>query len=207
VQNARVRTAATVRGPDGSALWLRWVIASTLGLAAGQLLFALLDATIGDMGELGDGIAHYVGLPFAGATFGFAQWRVLRRFVEGSAWGVVAGAIGLLVGYIVGFALAGPPIDFLLGYVFMGTATAIAQWLALRRRVARSAWWIPASAGAFIAGGIAGVGAAVAGLGDALGSGEVSFVILVLILGLIVGAISSALTGAVLLRVLRPPAR
>jgi len=183
------------------------VIASTLGLAVGQVLFAMLDATIGDMGELGDGIAHYVGLPLAGAAFGFAQWRVLRRFVERSAWGIVAGAIGLLVGYVLGFLLAGPPIDFVLGYVFMGTAAAIAQWLALRRRVARSGWWIPASAGAFVAGAIAAVGAAVAGLGDALGSGEVSFVILVLVLGLIVGSISSALTGAVLLWLLSPPSR
>ncbi len=200
-------TAATVVGPGGRALWLRWVIASTLGLAVGQVLFAMLDATIGDMGELGDGIAHYVGLPLAGAAFGFAQWRVLRRFVERSAWGIVAGAIGLLVGYVLGFLLAGPPIDFVLGYVFMGTAAAIAQWLALRRRVARSGWWIPASAGAFVAGAIAAVGAAVAGLGDALGSGEVSFVILVLVLGLIVGSISSALTGAVLLWLLSPPSR
>ncbi len=200
-------TAATVVGPGGRALWLRWVIASTLGLAVGQVLFAMLDATIGDMGDLGDGIAHYVGLPLAGAAFGFAQWRVLRRFVERSAWGIVAGAIGLLVGYVLGFLLAGPPIDFVLGYVFMGTAAAIAQWLALRRRVARSGWWIPASAGAFVAGAIAAVGAAVAGLGDALGSGEVSFVILVLVLGLIVGSISSALTGAVLLWLLSPPSR
>jgi len=200
-------TAATVVGPGGRALWLRWVIASTLGLAVGQVLFAMLDATIGDMGELGDGIAHYVGLPLAGAAFGFAQWRVLRRFVERSAWGIVAGAIGLLVGYVLGFLLAGPPIDFVLGYVFMGTAAAIAQWLALRRRVARSGWWVPVSAGAFVVGGIAAVGAAVAGLGDALGSGEVSFVILVLVLGLIVGSISSALTGAVLLWLLSPPSR
>jgi hypothetical protein len=96
-------TAATVVGSGGRALWLRWVIASTLGLAVGQVLFAILDATNGDMGELGDGIAHYVGLPLAGAAFGFAQWRVLRRFVERSAWGIVGGAIGLLVGYILGF--------------------------------------------------------------------------------------------------------
>ncbi len=197
--------AASLIGLDRRALWLRWVIASTLGLAVGQVLFALLDATIGDMGELGDGIAHYVGLPLAGAAFGFAQWRVLRRFVEGSAWGIVAAAIGLLVGYVLGFALAGPPIDFLLGYVFMGTAAAVAQWLALRGRVAGSGWWIPASAGAFIAGGIAAVGVAVAGLGDALGSGEVAFLILVLVLGLIVGLISSAITGWVLLRVLSQP--
>ncbi len=200
-------TAATVVGPGGRALWLRWVIASTLGLAVGQVLFAMLDATIGDMGDLGDGIAHYVGLPLAGAAFGFAQWRVLRQFVERSAWGIIAGAIGLLFGYVLGFLVVGPPIDFLLGYVFMGTAAAIAQWLALRRRVARSGWWIPASAGAFVAGAIAAVGAAVAGLGDALGSGEVSFVILVLVLGLIVGSISSALTGAVLLWLLSPPSR
>jgi hypothetical protein len=198
-------TAATVEGSGGRALWLRWVIASTLGLAVGQVLFAVLDATIGDMGELGDGIAHYVGLPLAGAAFGFAQWRVMRRFVAGSAWGIIAGAIGLLVGYVLGFLLAGPPIDFLLGYVFMGTAAAIGQWFALRRRVARSGWWIPASAGAFIVGAIAAVGTAVAGLGDALGSGEVSFVILVLVLGLIVGSISSAITGAALLWLLSQP--
>jgi hypothetical protein len=202
-----MRTAASVAGRGGRALWLRWVVASTLGLVAGQLLFAVLDATVGDMGDLGDGIAHYVGLPLAGAAFGFAQWRVLREFVERSEWGIIGGAIGLLVGYILGFVLTGPPIDFLLGYVFMGTAAAIAQWLALRRRVVRSRWWVPASAGAFIAGGIAAVGVALAGLGDALGSGEVSFVILVLILGLIVGAISSAITGPALLWVLNQPSR
>jgi hypothetical protein len=199
--------AATVVGPRGRALWLRWVIASTLGLAVGQVLFAMLDATIGDMGELGDGIAHFVGLPLAGAAFGFAQWRVLRQFVERSEWGIIAGAIGLLVGYVLGFLLAGPPIDFLFGYVFMGTAAAIGQWFALRTRVARSGWWIPASAGAFVVGAIVAVGAAVAGLGDALGSGEVSFVILVLVLGLIVGSISSAITGAALLWLLGAPSR
>jgi len=207
VQNARMATAATVIGPGGRALWLRWVIASTLGLAVGQVLFAMLDATIGDMGDLGDGIAHYVGLPLAGAAFGFAQWRVLRQFVERSAWGIIAGAIGLLFGYVLGFLVVGPPIDFLLGYVFMGTAAAIAQWLALRSNVGRSGWWIPASVGAFIVGAIAAVGAAVAGLGDALGSGEVAFLILVLILGLVVGVISSAITGAALLWVLDQSSR
>ena len=54
-------------------LWLHWVVANALGLAAGMALFGILDDTAGEMGDTGDAIAHLGGLPLAATVFVVCQ--------------------------------------------------------------------------------------------------------------------------------------
>jgi len=63
-------------------LWLQWVVANALGLAAGMALFGILDDTAGEMGDTGDASAHLGGLPLAATVFVVCQWLILRRYAQ-----------------------------------------------------------------------------------------------------------------------------
>jgi len=178
-------------------LWLQWVVANAVGLAAGMALFAVLDDTVGELGDTGDAIAHLGGLPLAGTVFGVCQWLILRRYAQRSAWGIVGAAIGLTVGYLGGFLVADGGTDFLVGFALMGIGSGLAQWLVLRRRYRHSGWWAAASGAGFAIGGVVAVGLAVAGLADRLGSGIGGYVALVTFFGIVAGAAGGGLTGLV----------
>ncbi len=186
--------------PRGRRLFLQWVAANAFGLAIGEALFGVLDATVGEKGDTGDAIAHLGGLPLAAVVFGVCQWLVLRKYVRHSAWSVVAAAVGLTVGYLVGFVLADGGVDFVLGAALMGIGSGVAQWIVLRRQYQRAGWWVAASGAGFTIGAVVAVGIAIAGLGDALGSGVFGYVILVSFFGLVAGAAGGGLTGLVLVR-------
>ena len=175
-----------------------WLAANVFGLAAGLALFGVLDSTVGEMGDTGDAIAHVGGLPLAAAVFGFGQWLVLRRFVRRSAWGIVGAALGLTVGYIGGFLVADGGTDFVVGLALMGLGSGVVQWLVLRQQYRGAGWWAVASVAGFTIGGAVAVGAAIAGLGDRLGSGVLGYVALVTFFGIVAGAAGGGMTGRVL---------
>jgi hypothetical protein len=181
----------------GRGWWLRWVAANAIGLAIGQAAFAVVDDTIGEMGDAGDAVAHLGGLPVAGVIFGLSQWLAIRRYVPGAAWAIPAAAVGLTVGYIGGFLLGGGGVDSVFGFFLMGTATGLVQWLVMRRTYEGSGWWAAASAVGFLLGALVALGVAIAGLAAALPAGIAGFVLLLVFFGLVDGAIGGALTGAV----------
>jgi len=187
-------------GEAGLRLWLQWVAANALGLAAGMALFGVLDDTVGELGDTGDAIAHLGGLPLAATVFGLCQWLILRRYAQRSAWGIVGAAIGLTLGYLGGFLIADGGADFVVGFALMGIGSGLAQWLVLRQRYMRSGWWAAASGAGFTIGAVVAVGIAVAGLGDRLGSGIVGYVALISFFGLVAGAPGGGLTAFVLSR-------
>jgi hypothetical protein len=181
-------------------MWLYWVAANAIGLAAGMALFGVLDDTVGELGDTGDAIAHLGGLPLAATVFGLCQWLVLRHYAQRSGWGIVGAAIGLTLGYLGGFLIADGGADFVMGFALMGIGSGLAQWLLLRQRYERSDWWAAASGAGFTIGAVLAVGIAVAGLGDRLGSGVVAYVALVSFFGLVAGAAGGGLTAFVLSR-------
>ncbi|HEY3227989.1 MAG TPA: hypothetical protein VGJ87_02140 [Roseiflexaceae bacterium] len=154
-------------------------------------------------GELGGIVGHLIGLLLAGALFGLAQWRGLRRYVPRATWPVLGASAGLWLGYAAGYEIFGFPFDYILGPGLAAALAAVAQWSALRRQVAGAGWWVAASALGFMLGGIAGLVPAFLGLGEAIGTTYLGWIALNGLMGAINGAIGGAIAGAVLVRLLR----
>jgi hypothetical protein len=88
---------------------------------------------------LGESAAFAVGIPV-----GLAQWIVLRKKLERAEWWIPASAAGWAAGYALLVAMFPPQATVLAGGA-LGVALGLAQWFVLRRRVARSWWWIVVS--------------------------------------------------------------
>lgn len=191
-------------------LWRRWVAASTVGLTVGWAVFALVaDGLGGPEGTRRSDNAHLLGLLLAGSLVGLLQGAVLRRQASKAARAAVASGLGLAVGFMAGYALGGPPVDFLLGFTMLGVVGGIAQWRLLRRRVRQAGWWVLASALGFTIGGAAGIAAVVLvadAVDQALGGGLVAFAAVLALLGAVGGTVGGAITATVLVRLPRPPA-
>jgi hypothetical protein len=149
----------------GWAFWLKWMIASALGSAAGVICWLALGATLEAAGlESGSSsivartlIPGLVGAAF-GTPFGISQWLVLRGRVSRAGRWVLATALGYVVVFLFGataFLQEAPvklsaPQEIMLG-AFLGAAVAlppsILQWLlVLRRQIFKAGWWVFASA-------------------------------------------------------------
>lgn len=105
---------------------------------------------------LGWTVANAIGWA-VGLTFENAAQLAL----EAASGGVLAASEGGLVQE----AVAG---------LLFGLSVGAMQWLALRRRIAGAAWWIPATAGGFILAGL--VGGALQDIGAVVGVPIISFV-------------------------------
>ncbi|HXV70673.1 MAG TPA: hypothetical protein VEB69_04660 [Acidimicrobiia bacterium] len=191
-----------------------WVLANAIGLGLTYGLFALL----GDLAEYGLGVAHdslvrnlamLVAVIVGASTFMFLRQRVLASHITNSRFVALAAAAGLTLGLIVGFAVGGPPIDFVLGAIALGTIGGTFQWRALRDRVEHPGRLLAASIGGWVLGGIA--GGAVAFSGDALHAlfgapedgtamGTVFFVFILTLIGVVGGAVGGWVEGTALRR-------
>lgn len=107
--------------------WFQWVLVTAVSWAVGVL-----------------------GGVLFGAVVGVAQWLVLRRHIPRAGWWVLASTVGWFVALNVSGALD-RVLDWTLWYIsgaVGGMAVGAAQWLVLRRRVARAGWWmLPTIAG------------------------------------------------------------
>jgi hypothetical protein len=160
----------TERAQVGWRFWLWWVLASTVGLAVGMLVRPFAFYVVGAWLTWGGGIEVVFALDdvvalevafalsgaLGGASVGIAQWLVLRRQVSRAGWWVLASSVGLAVGSVVGpdimpdLSRAEPTFVVGIAQVALrgvqdGASIGIAQWLVLRRRVARGGWWVLAS--------------------------------------------------------------
>jgi hypothetical protein len=191
-------------------LWRRWVAASTVGLTVGWAVFALVaDGLGGPEGTRRSDNAHMLGLLIAGGLLGALQWAVLRGQARRAARAAAASGLGMTVGFMAGWAIGGPPVDFLLAFTMVGIADGIAQWRLLRGQVPRPGWWVLASGLGFTVGGAAGVAVVVLvadAVDQALGSGLVAFAAVLALLGAVGGAVGGAITATVLVRLTRQPA-
>ncbi len=150
----------------GARLWRSWLAWVTLGEVSGFAVPALVGATVVTAPVAVQVPALLAAGVVEGAVLGLAQSRVLRRAlpaVSPSRWtGATAAGAGVawLAGLSPGYAWDRiaelPPAlqvvgGFGLGWVLL-LSIGVAQWLVLRRVLARSGWWVPATAVAWLAG-------------------------------------------------------
>lgn len=182
-----------------------WISANTLGLGLGMAVFAAVAEGVEQSGIVGSPAAgelagHLVGLALAGALFGAMQRRVLRRYGAVSAWPILGAIVGLMLGYIAGYELGGPPIDFVLAPTLAALFAGIQQAAALRSTLRGACRWPWVSAAGFLVGAVMGTALAVAGLGDAIGGGYIGWIVLNGIVFASAGAIGGMISGAFLRR-------
>jgi hypothetical protein len=215
----KTESAVEVRPGDPGGFSSRaWVSANAIGLGLTYGLFALL----GDLAEYGLGVAHdslvrnlalLVAVIVGASTFVFLRQRVLASQVTNPRAVAVAAAAGLALGLIVGFAVGGPPIDFVLGAIALGTIGGTFQWRALRDRVEHPGGLLASSIGGWVLAGIA--GGAVAFTGDALhrlfgapedgtAMGTVFFMFILTLIGVVGGTVGGWIEGTALRRRLGP---
>ena len=199
--------------PSGFSL-RAWVLANAVGLGVTYGLFALL----GDLAEYGLDVSHdslvrnlalVIAVIIGASVFVSMRRRVLADHVTNPGTVAVAAATGLAMGLIVGFAVGGPPIDFVLGAITLGAIGGTFQWRALRDRVEHPGRLLAASLGGWIIAGIA--AGAVAFIGDPMHAlmgkpadgtplGIAGFVFLLTLIGVVGGTVGGWIEGAALRR-------
>lgn len=195
--------------PKNRAGWSmgRWVVANGAGLGLTYGLFALL----GDMADalgaehgVGHGIAALVGLFLGAIVFVTLRHRALVDAMDNPAWSAAAAGIGLGAGFVLGYAIAGPPFDFVLGVISLGTIGGTLQWRINRGHLERPGGMLMATIGAWLAAGIAALLVAIVA-GDAIaeafgGDGTGGFVAITVTIGVVAGCVGGGLEGAALRR-------
>ena len=184
--------------PPGGDLVLLWVVASVAGWLVGWL--------VAWIGALAVGwLVAWAGLGI-GTGVGVTQWLVLKERVARAGWWLVASAVGGVVGggasvgmilgaYVGAGQIMGDVVAVILGWVLVGVGIGVAQWLVLRRHVARAGWWVLASVIGWIVGRIAawfGVGVVAVDVIVGQVMGQVAY-----------GVVYGTITGIVLVQLLR----
>ncbi|MCH8093052.1 MAG: hypothetical protein IH953_00520 [Chloroflexi bacterium] len=109
----------------------RWVLSSTVGLAATFAVLLAVGEAVGNIGAVfvgGNGARASVGA-VAGASIGIAQWLFLRRQVSRPGWWVLSSIVGLAVGFAVGRG-KGLAVGEAVGGVVYGAITGgVLVWL------------------------------------------------------------------------------
>lgn len=101
-------------------LWLKWILASTMGWAVGWAL----------AGEI-----------TIGAVIGIMQWVVLRPLVPQAGWWALASAVGWAVGQMLVVTMFPTKVGVIAG-AFLGAILGLGQWIVLRRWFHQAGWWI-----------------------------------------------------------------
>ncbi len=100
-------------------LWMRWILATTLGWVAG---WAISEFAVG-------------------LIVGLGQWVVLRKRLAHAEWWVLASGISWAAARGLAEAVFAPQSVVLIGGT-LGLALGLAQWLFLREHVVQAWWWI-----------------------------------------------------------------
>ncbi len=149
----------------GLVFWVQWVLATVAGAIAYVIIVPLivipLMSAVALLAPAGPGpaaeppvwlqlVLRAFGMGALGAAIGLAQWLVLRRVLGGAGWWVPATMVGYAALNAAGWIWLLPvePPPWLAGsssFLLTGLVIGVAQWLALRGRVERAAWWIAIS--------------------------------------------------------------
>ncbi|MEO8252723.1 MAG: hypothetical protein ABI578_09655 [Chloroflexota bacterium] len=169
-------------------LGLVWVLATVVGWAVGFVVCEALKSFVSTL--FVDGLV-------IGAFVGIAQGFAVRRLAPMGRW-VLVSIIGFGIGLALGEAVA-PGASTLGAHALIGaiigTAAGVAQWLILRRHVARAGWWVPANIVAWT------VGWTIIRLAEGL---ESSPTLVVYLVGAAGAAIAGIITAAALVWLARP---
>lgn len=178
----KILEAISKPAPTDKLSILHWCVALCIGGGIGGFISGLL-GTLGldTWGGLGNWTAF-------GVVLGISQWVVLRAYLGiGPSWAVMSALGWSTWSY---FQASGLPEEFgWLGWVVVGFAVGVLQWLLLMRRVRRHVLWIPANSVAWAVAGAVGVG-----VGTMLLSAEIPFPI-----AWVLGWATVGLVGAIVL--------
>jgi hypothetical protein len=192
-------------GPFSVGAWIR---ANALGLGVAYGLFGLFGGLAEEVlgfahDSLGRDTAILLGLLAGAALFVGLRQRALGAHTDRSWLVSILAGVSLAVGVVVGFVIAGPPIDFVLGMLSLGVIGGALQWRRMRGGIRNPGRMLLASVGAWIAGSVALVTVAVL-VGDAIdsvaGGGTAGFVAVLTLIGLVGGAVGGAVEGSALRR-------
>lgn len=134
--------------------WIRWVMASGIGLMAGFIVYFMLVVGLpAEQGFVLKTLVSAIGGAILGAAVGGAQFFVLRSEISGlNRWmmanligGVLGGIIALPVANAVGDAM-GFNMAVFTGSIVLGLFLGIAQVVILREHLSGGGWWLLAHA-------------------------------------------------------------
>jgi hypothetical protein len=180
------------RAQVGKAIWLWWVLVSTLGFLIGGTVGTALGGAL--FSAEGNVVALAVAFAVTGAGTGTAQWLVLRQHLARAGWWILATAICFALFGVVDGADA---VRFAAIFVVVGAVVGVAQWLVLRQHLSQAGWWVMASTLSFALFGVA------PSVFEAV-FGTIGFVVGVVVVLTIV-SMYGGITGAVLVWLLRQP--
>ncbi|MGE5138828.1 MAG: hypothetical protein ACM3JD_05140 [Rudaea sp.] len=137
-------------------LWTEWMLA-TLAAGIGFLiisipidrLFVLLNYGPGgivgpEYDPLIRAFLPVLALALTGAVLGVAQWLILRRYLPGIGWWVLATAVGYAIpfsGLVENLLPNFGRVTGLLLFLVAGGVIGIGQWLVLRSKLRDAYWW------------------------------------------------------------------
>ena len=153
------------RAQPGWRFWLLWMGASIAAAVAYTLTIPVIIAIVSTLAPMqqDENLApeqSWIGIAIGlltsgalGAAIGLAQWLVIRRYLRGVGWWVLATAIGYAIPLALGriSPLREPP--WLAGsvmFLLFGIVLGVPQWLVLRGRVQTAGWWIAFSIGGWL---------------------------------------------------------
>jgi hypothetical protein len=132
----------------GWAFLLWWVVANTMGVTVGWFLAQTIAGGLlsAGLGYTYDRVSYNIlmGL-LLGSAIGLVEWLVLRPYISDMGWWVPASTIGWASAFMIGAYTESGSTSYentiLIG-VLIGTASSLAQYLALRRRIALVEVWV-----------------------------------------------------------------
>jgi len=127
-----------------------WLLGTLFGVVVGFFVFFLV---MSGLGESGPGpipvfAASLIMTGCFGTVVGFAQWLILRRYVQRSAVWIGVTLLGFLISSPVLLSMSGGFGPYITSptsirmTVVLGCALGVAQWFAIGKKVSRSALWI-----------------------------------------------------------------
>ncbi len=194
---------------------LKWIAASAIGLAGGQMLGALPALLIGGLvaqaaGELiGALVVFAVQGALTGAALGFSQQVLMRNELALPARWILLSALGWGIGFVsasLSTSATGQALDAwlssLVSWALIGASIGVAQHVWLRDQVERATWWIAGNIVSWVLGPpLAAMGISVLvslGLNPNDSTGA-------LVSSALIGAVGGAFTGLALIWLLRNP--
>lgn len=129
-------------------MWLKWVLASTVGFVVG----------IGGSLVASSTVSETIASVVFGAISGLVQWFLLRKIFRHSGWWILANVLGISLGFATTriilwtgqFELASN-----LGFGLLGLMVGISQWLVLHKNFRKAGWWVLVSVVGWVAAGYA----------------------------------------------------
>jgi hypothetical protein len=149
-------------GKHGWSFYLGWIVFTSLCVPIAYILSILvlkgITSVVGDFIYVNgvqqiteDYLGLYVLVPIVSVLTGTLQYGLLRSSLPRMGWWVLATVAGWLLGVLLitlpgWLRLIDPPLNNLdLMLSLMGLGIGAAQWVLLRRRLARAGWWIAAN--------------------------------------------------------------